>query len=82
MLLELAGSNPTPWCPGCGGMMGGGGMWGYGLMGAWVLIAFLIAVAVLVLLVVAIVRLWPGRETFSSAAPRRLERPPEERQDR
>lgn len=57
-------------------------MWGHGLMGAWMLIAFLIAVALLVLLIVAIVRIWPGRESFSSAEPRRSERPPDDRENR
>ena len=53
-------------------MMGG---WA---MGVWMFLAFLIAVAVLVLLVVAIVRLWPGHETFSSTEPRRPRHTPDE----
>lgn len=54
-------------------------MMGYWAMGVWMLISFLIAVAILVLLVLAIVRFWPGRQSFSSAEPRQLERPPDEK---
>lgn len=80
MFLVQAGGSTAPWCPWCGSMMGGGGMMGYWAMGVWMLLGFLIAIAVLVLLILAIVRLWPGRETFSSAEPlaRRSDRPREE----